>query len=693
MSHHSRTRRALIRNCDDTYGIRSVHSLLLTYIPSLDRRRAGPMIVSGMNDATPPEGPAPARSKDGYRVLARKYRPTTFAEVIGQDALVRTLTNALRSGRLAHAFILTGVRGIGKTTTARIIARALNCIGPDGTGGPTVTPCGVCRHCTAIAADRHVDVLEMDAASNTGVDDVREIIDGVRYAPAMARYKVYIIDEVHMLSRNAFNALLKTLEEPPPHAKFIFATTEIRKVPVTVLSRCQRFDLRRVDEGTLIRHYTAIVEKEGVAAEPEAVAMIARAADGSVRDGLSLLDQAIALGTREDGGAEVTALLVRDMLGLADRTAVIDLIEAAVRGQAAAALERLDELHRGGADPVVVLQDLLDVTHFLTRVSVVPALAESPAVPEAERTRGTALAQGLSMPVLQRMWQMLLKGLGEVQAAPMPAAALEMVVIRLVHAAGLPTPGEVIRRLESGAYGGSGGAAPGGGGGGGGGRGGNGAAQDMSAAGAGGARGGPLAAGPAAPRAEAAGAATGGAAMRQASMPEPAAAEASPAAPAPAAEPAPAGPVPMPADFRAMVALFAERADPSLHGQLYANVHPVRYQPGRVEFRPRESAPRALASQVMALLRDWTGERWVVTVSAEPGDPTLSQQDRAEQERARAEAEADPVVRAVLAAFPGATIKAVHDAVAAAPDAGAGDDAAEPEVAAAAPDPDEMGED
>ncbi len=644
------------------------------------------MIVTGMDDATPTELQAPARPQEGYRVLARKYRPTTFAEVIGQDALVRTLTNALRSGRLAHAFILTGVRGIGKTSTARIIARALNCIGPDGTGGPTVTPCGVCRHCQAIAADRHVDVLEMDAASNTGVDDVREIIDGVRYAPAMARYKVYIIDEVHMLSRNAFNALLKTLEEPPPHAKFIFATTEIRKVPVTVLSRCQRFDLRRLDEATLIGHYTAIAEKESVAAEPEAIAMIARAADGSVRDGLSLLDQAIALGTRADGGADVTTVLVRDMLGLADRTAVIALMEAIVRGQATAALERLDELHRGGADPVVVVQDLLDVTHFLTRVSVVPALAESAAVPEAERSRGSALARGLSMPLLQRLWQMLLKGLDEVQAAPVAAAALEMVVIRVVHAASLPTPGELLRRLESGEAGGRGG---GGGGGGGGGQVAGGGAPALSAGRGGPANGsgGPAAAmGHAAPQAASAGRAfdggsgNGTAMARQAEMPEPAEAA------------APAGPLLMPPDFRAMVALFEERADPHLHGQLYANVHLVRYQPGRVEIRPRDSAPRTLASQVMALLQDWTGERWVVTVSAEPGDPTLSQQDRAAQDRLRAEAEVDPIVRAVLAAFPGATVKAVHDTMAAAPADGAAD-AAEPGVAAAAPDPDEMEED
>ena len=305
-----------------------------------------------------------------YRVLARKYRPSTFAELIGQDALVRTLTNAFAQNRIAHAFMLTGVRGVGKTTTARIVARALNCIGPDGKGGPTITPCGRCDNCLAIAADRHVDVLEMDAASNNGVEDIRELIDGVRYAPGAARYKVYIIDEVHMLSKPAFNALLKTLEEPPPHVKFIFATTEIRKVPVTVLSRCQRFDLRRIDADVLIDHFNRIATAESVEVEPAAMAMIARAADGSARDGLSLLDQAIAR-----GAGAVTAEQVRDMLGLADRAVVLDLYEAALGGDAKHALEILGRLHAAGADAAAIIDDLLDLTHLLTRLRLAPGAA------------------------------------------------------------------------------------------------------------------------------------------------------------------------------------------------------------------------------------------------------------------------------------------------------------------------------
>ncbi|HEY0838175.1 MAG TPA: DNA polymerase III subunit gamma/tau, partial [Azospirillum sp.] len=388
--------------------------------------------------------PNTASAGIAYRVLARKYRPTNFDELIGQDALVRTLTNAVGSGRIAQAFMLTGVRGVGKTTTARIIARALNCTGPDGTGGPTINPCGVCDNCRAIAEDRHVDVMEMDAASHTGVDDIREIIEGVRYSPVAARYKLYIIDEVHMLSKSAFNALLKTLEEPPAHVKFVFATTEIRKVPVTVLSRCQRFDLRRVDSAVLKEHFTRITEKEGATIEPDAAALIARAADGSVRDGLSLLDQAIAL-----GGAHVSVVQVRDMLGLADRARVIDLFDSAISAKPAEALDTLAELHRVGADPVVILQDLLDLVHNLTRLKVVPATAADPALPEAERTRGSDMSARLSMPALTRAWQLLLKGLGEVQAAPVPQQALEMIIVRLAYAADLPTPGDLIRQLQN----------------------------------------------------------------------------------------------------------------------------------------------------------------------------------------------------------------------------------------------------
>ncbi len=568
-----------------------------------------------------------------YRVLARKYRPRTFDELIGQDALVRTLTNAITSGRIAQAFMLTGVRGVGKTTTARIIARALNCTGPDGTGGPTVTPCGVCDNCRAIAEDRHVDVMEMDAASHTGVDDIREIIDGVRYAPVSARYKLYIIDEVHMLSRSAFNALLKTLEEPPAHVKFVFATTEIRKVPVTVLSRCQRFDLRRVDAAVLKEHFTRITEREGAVIEPDAAALIARAADGSVRDGLSLLDQAIAL----SGGGSVSAQQVRDMLGLADRSRVIDLFDAAVTAKPAEALAILADLHRVGADPVVIVQDLLDLTHNLTRLKVIPGTAADPSLPEAERTRGGALSGALSMPALTRAWQMLLKGLGEVQAAPVPQQALEMVIIRLSYAADLPTPGELIRQLQNSGAGGGGSAA---------GR----AMPVPSAAPAPSAMAAPAPALAAAPRSGGPVAVAGGAPRMQSA----------PVADA-AVQPDGADLSPMPRDFRALVALFAERREGALYGQLHSAVHPVRMEPGRLVIRPTPAAPSNLANRVGALLSEWTGHRWVVVVSDERGQPTLAEEENQAHAHALAMAEANPVVRAVLDLFPGAKIAEVRD--------------------------------
>ncbi|MBV8936427.1 MAG: DNA polymerase III subunit gamma/tau, partial [Alphaproteobacteria bacterium] len=352
-------------------------------------------------------------SATAYRVLARKYRPSTFAELIGQEAMVRTLSNAIATGRIAHAFILTGVRGVGKTTTARILARALNCIGPDGTGGSTAAPCGQCAQCLAIGEDRHVDVLEMDAASRTGVDDIRDLTEGVRYRPVSGRYKIYIIDEVHMLSKNAFNALLKTLEEPPPDVKFVFATTEINKVPITVLSRCQRFSLRRVPVEQLIPHYRRIAEAEGVEVEPTALALIARAADGSVRDGLSLLDQAIAL-----SAGRIAEGAVRDMLGIADRGLVFDLLQSVLRGDAPAALEQMGSLYQGGADPLMVLQDLLDLGHFVTRLKLAPEAGLGDPIAEGDRERARPLAEKLTIPALARLWQMLLKGLEEVQLAP-----------------------------------------------------------------------------------------------------------------------------------------------------------------------------------------------------------------------------------------------------------------------------------
>src|ERR1700720_2923886 len=384
-------------------------------------------------------------SAPAYRVLARKYRPSTFAELIGQEAMVRTLSNAIAAGRIAHAFILTGVRGVGKTTTARILARALNCVGPDGSGGATAEPCGQCEQCLAIAEDRHVDVMERDAASRTGVDDIRELTEGVRYRAVSGRYKVYIIDEVHMLSKNAFNALLKTLEEPPPDVKFVFATTEIHKVPVTVLSRCQRFSLRRVPVELLIEHYRRVAEAEGVEVEPAALALIARAADGSVRDGLSLLDQAIALsaGTIEEAA-------VRDMLGIADRGLVFDLFETVLKGDAADAVERMESLYQGGADPLMVMQDLLELSHFVTRLKLAPGAGSGDPLEEGERERAPPLAAALAMPVLTRAWQMLLKGIEEVQLAPAPAQAAEMVLIRLAYVANLPAPADLVRALSAG---------------------------------------------------------------------------------------------------------------------------------------------------------------------------------------------------------------------------------------------------
>jgi DNA polymerase-3 subunit gamma/tau len=547
-----------------------------------------------------------------YRVLARKYRPTDFSGLIGQEALVRTLTNAIRGGRLAHAFVLTGVRGVGKTTTARIIARALNCVGADGNGGPTAEPCGVCEHCRAIAEDRHVDVMEMDAASRTGVNDIRELIDGVRYRPTSARFKIFIIDEVHMLSTAAFNALLKTLEEPPEHVKFVFATTEIRKIPVTVLSRCQRFDLRRVDAELLSRHFAAIADKEGVTVEPAALALICRAADGSVRDGLSLLDQAIAHGNGHASEAEV-----RDMLGLADRARIFDLFEAVMKGDVKRALDELNDQYANGADPVVVIEDLLEVTHWLTRLKLAPEGGDGPAVAETERVRGATMARQLAMAALTRAWQMLLKGLGEVRFAPAPLAAAEMVLIRLAYAADLPSPAELVetlRRQPSGGETGGSGARPQGFGGGGS------TAQQT--------------------------------ALRVERQPAPVAAAADPA---------------MPATFDALVAFIADKREAVLAAALNSAVHLVHYEVGRLEFRPTPTAPADLAPRLSRLLSEWSGRPWLVSLSHEEGAPTLRQRDIEIDLARKRDAANDPLVQAVLLAFPGATIEAVRDTAESAP--------------------------
>ncbi len=565
----------------------------------------GPGLFGEAPPLPPPPAPAtPAVAADApYRVLARKYRPSTFEQLIGQDALVRTLRNAFAQDRVAHAYLLTGVRGVGKTTTARIIARALNCIGPDGTGGPTPEPCGTCPECKAILADRHPDVQELDAASNNGIDDVRELRERLRYRPAQGRFKVIILDEVHMLSTAAFNALLKTLEEPPAQVKFMLATTELRKVPATILSRCQTFHLKRVPQAELRGHFERIAGLERVTVEPEALAMLARAADGSVRDGLSLLDQAIALGGAE---GQVTTEAVRDMLGLADRAMVLELMEALMAGRTAEALALLDRAHERGADPAVVLQDLLELTHTLTRLRSVPGLKDDPALTEGERTRGAALAERLSVPVLGRAWQMLLKGLGEVNEAPDRRAATEMVLIRLAHVAELPTPGDLVRRLAEG------GTVP---------------ANAPR----------PTPSGP-------------GGGMRAVANGAPVLADAV-AAPAPA----------QPQNWREVVALASGRK-PMVHAHLVHSVHPVRVQPGRIEMRVQPAAPRDLATELGALLLERTGQRWTIALSNAEGEPTLAQQGREADAERRSLAQSHPLVQAVLAAFPGTVIEAVRDA-------------------------------
>ncbi|HEY2426287.1 MAG TPA: DNA polymerase III subunit gamma/tau [Pseudolabrys sp.] len=557
-------------------------------------------------------------SADGYRVLARKYRPASFDDLIGQDAMVRTLSNAFDSGRIPQAWILTGVRGVGKTTTARILARALNYELPDGSvKEPTIKMPVMGVHCQAIIESRHPDVLEMDAASHNSVEDVRQINDAIRYAPMSARYKVYILDEVHMLSGAAFNALLKTLEEPPPHAKFIFATTEIRKVPVTVLSRCQRFDLRRVDASTLVNHLAGIATKEKVQIEPAALALIARAAEGSVRDALSLLDQAIAHAAGPVGAEDV-----RQMLGLADRVRVVDLFEALMKGDVSSALKELREQYEIGADPAVVLSDLAEFTHFVTRVKVVPAVADDVSLSEAERIRGRAFAAQLSMRVLSRAWQMLLKGISEVQASGRPVAAAEMVLVRIAYAADLPTPDEVVRSLGENES--SPGRPQGNGG----------SGQPQSYA----------------PRYEAPrGSPRSSAAVSPRPADDPVAQLDEPAA----------APTLSVGSFEELIALAAEKRDITVKMALERDVRLVRCEDGQLEIAIEPSAPKTLVHDLQRKLTGWTGKRWIVVVSKEQGAPTMRAQAEAQQAEIERDVQSDPLVQAVLTRFPGAKIVGV----------------------------------
>jgi DNA polymerase III subunit gamma/tau len=587
---------------------------------------------------------SPPQAGQHYRVLARKYRPSSFDDLIGQEAVVRTVSNAFETGRIPQAWILTGVRGVGKTTTARILARALNYELPDGSvKGPTIHMPVPGVHCQAIMESRHMDVLEMDAASHTGVDDVRQINDSVRYAPASARYKVYIIDEVHMLSTAAFNAFLKTLEEPPEHAKFVFATTEIRKVPVTVLSRCQRFDLRRVDADVLMAHLAGIAAKENVEAEPEALGIIARAAEGSVRDSLSLFDQAIA-----HAAGVVRADAVRQMLGLADRTRVIDLFDSLACGDIASAFREFREQYDTGADPIVVLSDLAEFVNFVTRVKIVPATADNLAFGETERRRAREFAAKISIRVLSRMFQMLLKGITEAQGATRPAIAAEMVLVRIAYVADLPTPDEAIRMLEQ-----------------------NGGGSPVIAASA--APRGALGQGQGSASSAPSASSMSSSPARAASAPR-ASAEASarPQMIAPVSAAQPAAAALRIASFPELVALAGEKRDLLTKSALEADVRLVRIEDGRLEVTLERSAARTLINDLSRKLEQWTGRRWTVIVSNEAGQPTLrSQNEMQKNERERA-AESDPRVKEVLARFPGARVVEVRKLAPEPPESDAG---------------------
>lgn len=548
-----------------------------------------------------------------YRVLARKYRPETFVDLVGQDAMVRTLRNAFEADRIAQAFIMTGIRGTGKTTTARIIAKGMNCIGSDGTSGPTTDPCGVCEHCTAIMEGRHVDVMEMDAASNTGVANIREIIDSVHYRAASARYKVYIIDEVHMLSTGAFNALLKTLEEPPEHVKFIFATTEIRKVPVTVLSRCQRFDLRRIEPEVMIALMRKIAAAEGAEIADDALALITRAAEGSVRDATSLLDQAIS-----HGAGETTADQVRAMLGLADRGRVLDLFNMVLHGDAAGALTELSGQYADGADPMAVLRDLAEITHWVSVVKITPEAAEDPTISPEERSRGTQMATDLPMRVLTRFWQMLLKALDEVASAPNAMMAAEMAIIRLTHVADLPSPEELVRKLHNTTPPPAGTPPLGGG---------NGASGGTQA--------------------------VQHAQTRMASSPTATGQSTA------LAQDLDAALARFPS-FDHVVELIRTNRDVKLLVEVETTLRLAAYQPGRIEFVPTEKAPRDLAQRLGARLQLWTGNRWAVTVVNDGGGETIAEVKDAKKNALEEKVRTHPLWQAVISAFPKASIENIR---------------------------------
>ncbi len=566
------------------------------------------------NSSTPPTDllgdKGQSASKAAYVVLARKYRPETFEQLIGQEAMVTTLRNAFATDRIAQGYMLTGVRGVGKTTTARILARALNYAKPDLPNRPTMDMDGYGEHCLQIIQSRHPDVIEMDAASNTGVDNVREIIENARYRPILARYKVFIIDEVHMLSKSAFNALLKTLEEPPEHVKFIFATTEVRKVPVTVLSRCQRFDLRRVDVPLLVSHFKSILAQEGAEAEDEALALIARAAGGSVRDGLSILDQAIAM-----GAGKVTVPAVRAMLGLADRGRIFDLLEVLMRGSAADALRQLAQLHGDGADPAQILADLADTVHAATRIKIIGEEGASEDLSAEDRRRAASLGKQLSIPVLTRAWQMLQKGYDEASRAAQPLQAAEMVLIRIAHAAELPSPDDLIRLL------------------------GNGGGQVRAGAPAAGPQEGARMEAPPPPAMRA----------RDAGADRP---------PPPGGAAAPAGTGPR--SFAEVVALAGEHRDARLKVHLEEHVRLVRFEPGRLEIHPIDGSPPGLANELSEKLAKWTGRRWVVAVSREEGEPPIGEVRRQREAAELEEIKAHPAVQALMDVFPGAEVKAVR---------------------------------